>query len=463
MFKLQHLCDSKIVAQGYSYPVDLCRPTSGCTTKGPRLENYSKRNNVEQSQAPVEVRQGTGEPLFVDGRSTSAAQLKMQQYICNSPQVAVQRARQSMMHQSPVVQRVLNKDQVAKIISKKQERVTLNDFAEHTEISEKTTLEDALGDIALESTELEKYSKDDAIQVNTKLRGHPDTDNKFLFDNYFSEHVWVMGNNFNSSVLGNVFLNEVVNWQANTAGFANKPSFIVRHNIVNKLAREEANNVRKASDGTPVELVTPEGIKFINETDNGRSTVRILKDYGLRPASMQVLGSEGDPTVIIKAEPGEWVLPPSVKKEVSSQAEKLQEDTGSLDSENLTMENTHKEAAKITSPSKNSSKKRNCFLTTACVDARGLPDDCYELTMLRQFRDGYMNCLPDGQAMIDEYYTIAPKIVAAIQVDPDQKVVWADIYNVIAQCIIKIDANNPQHALMLYKSMVQQLANQYVK
>ena len=28
-----------------------------------------------------------------------------------------------------------------------------------------------------------------------------------------------------------------------------------------------------------------------------------------------------------------------------------------------------------------------CFLTSACTEARGLPDDCHELTVLRSFRD----------------------------------------------------------------------------
>ena len=31
-----------------------------------------------------------------------------------------------------------------------------------------------------------------------------------------------------------------------------------------------------------------------------------------------------------------------------------------------------------------------CFLTTATVKYMGKPDDCYELTVLRDFRDKYM-------------------------------------------------------------------------
>ena len=36
-----------------------------------------------------------------------------------------------------------------------------------------------------------------------------------------------------------------------------------------------------------------------------------------------------------------------------------------------------------------------CFLTSACTEARGLPDDCHELTVLRAFRDGYLRSQPE--------------------------------------------------------------------
>ena len=57
----------------------------------------------------------------------------------------------------------------------------------------------------------------------------------------------------------------------------------------------------------------------------------------------------------------------------------------------------------------------SCFLTTACVHYAGLPDDCEELTGMRNFRDAYLLSLPNGQAMYDEYYRLAPAIVEAIE------------------------------------------------
>lgn len=38
-----------------------------------------------------------------------------------------------------------------------------------------------------------------------------------------------------------------------------------------------------------------------------------------------------------------------------------------------------------------------CYLTTACVAARGLPDTCTELQTLRAFRDGVLARQPGGQ------------------------------------------------------------------
>ena len=55
-----------------------------------------------------------------------------------------------------------------------------------------------------------------------------------------------------------------------------------------------------------------------------------------------------------------------------------------------------------------------CYLTTACVNTKNLPDDCMELTVLRSFRDGYLVNQPGGKGEVQEYYRTAPKIVEVI-------------------------------------------------
>ena len=55
-----------------------------------------------------------------------------------------------------------------------------------------------------------------------------------------------------------------------------------------------------------------------------------------------------------------------------------------------------------------------CFITTAVCQELGKPDNCAELTAFRAFRDGYLASQPDGEALIHEYYNIAPGIVTCI-------------------------------------------------
>ena len=51
-----------------------------------------------------------------------------------------------------------------------------------------------------------------------------------------------------------------------------------------------------------------------------------------------------------------------------------------------------------------SSSGTGCFLTTACCEYKGLPDDCHELTIMRKFRDEYLKSKQYGKEMIDAYY-----------------------------------------------------------
>ena len=65
-------------------------------------------------------------------------------------------------------------------------------------------------------------------------------------------------------------------------------------------------------------------------------------------------------------------------------------------------------------------KKEGCYLTTACTENRGLPDDCYELETLRGFRDNILRKNKNGREIIDEYYATAPAIVSIIHSIPEK-------------------------------------------
>ena len=104
-----------------------------------------------------------------------------------------------------------------------------------------------------------------------------------------------------------------------------------------------------------------------------------------------------------------------------------------------------------------------CFLTSACTEARGLPDDCEELTVLRAFRDGYMKSLPQGQADICEYYHIAPAIVEKMHALPNSKEIFDQIYReLVIPCVELIHADKKEEAYTKYRQYVQTLQQQYL-
>jgi hypothetical protein len=55
-----------------------------------------------------------------------------------------------------------------------------------------------------------------------------------------------------------------------------------------------------------------------------------------------------------------------------------------------------------------------CFITTACCEALGLDDDCFELRTLRCYRDDVLANRPGGVADIAAYYQLAPLILARL-------------------------------------------------
>jgi hypothetical protein len=111
--------------------------------------------------------------------------------------------------------------------------------------------------------------------------------------------------------------------------------------------------------------------------------------------------------------------------------------------------------------SKKSSSK--CFITTACVEAKGLPDDCEELTVLRQFRDDYMSAVEHGSEMIDEYYAIAPEIVNRISALPNGERIFVNLYDKVAKSVHLVKAGQNEEAMQNYISIVRELKKQYLE
>ena len=105
----------------------------------------------------------------------------------------------------------------------------------------------------------------------------------------------------------------------------------------------------------------------------------------------------------------------------------------------------------------------SCFLTSACVEARGLSDDCHELTVLRYFRENYLRAIPEGPDEIAEYYFIAPQIVSAIKRGEGAETVFDELYEkLVKPCVVMIEAGNNHGAHELYKTTVKLLKDKYL-
>lgn len=113
---------------------------------------------------------------------------------------------------------------------------------------------------------------------------------------------------------------------------------------------------------------------------------------------------------------------------------------------------------------KHQSSSGGCFLTSACTAARGLPDDCRELTVLRNFRDNWLKQQPDGVTLIAHYYEVAPKIVEAIDQRDDRGEIWDQVYmDVVLPCMELIQVQRYDDALTLYQKSTIDLEQKYCK
>ncbi|NOS87133.1 MAG: hypothetical protein HOP34_01100 [Methylococcaceae bacterium] len=98
-----------------------------------------------------------------------------------------------------------------------------------------------------------------------------------------------------------------------------------------------------------------------------------------------------------------------------------------------------------------------CYLTTACMKARGLGDNCDELQILRKFRDNFLLTTENGREAVKTYYKLAPSIVNRISDMEDSQMVWESIYKDIDAAIKLIYDGKYNEAFQLYEEMTMEL------
>ena len=104
-----------------------------------------------------------------------------------------------------------------------------------------------------------------------------------------------------------------------------------------------------------------------------------------------------------------------------------------------------------------------CFITTAVCSTLDKGDDCAELTSFRQFRDGWLTNDAGGQALIEEYYQIAPQIVRAIDAETTSSDIYAGIWEeYLTPALTALQAADNQTAKDIYVDMVRDLQETYL-
>lgn len=111
---------------------------------------------------------------------------------------------------------------------------------------------------------------------------------------------------------------------------------------------------------------------------------------------------------------------------------------------------------------KQSSSSGGCYLTTACVEHRGLPDDCHALQTLRQFRDNWLKNQPGGLAEIAEYYRIGPAVVDGIEHHERRTEILEQLgTELVDPCVKLIEEGQFEEAHALYQNCTLQLKDAF--
>jgi hypothetical protein len=89
-------------------------------------------------------------------------------------------------------------------------------------------------------------------------------------------------------------------------------------------------------------------------------------------------------------------------------------------------------------------------------------DDCFELTIFRRFRDGWLKNQTDGKSIVDRYYNIAPHIVENIDKFPNSKEIYYSIWkNWLHPCLRLISEQKYEECKLKYIDMVKNLEKSY--
>ncbi len=109
-------------------------------------------------------------------------------------------------------------------------------------------------------------------------------------------------------------------------------------------------------------------------------------------------------------------------------------------------------------------KTKLCYITTAVCESLHKGEDCYELRLLRDYRDRYLLSQEDGSAIVDSYYNIAPTIVKRIDKSEDRDAAYRMLWEqYIRPCVSLIEENRNEECKVTYETMVNMLRKKYME
>lgn len=108
-------------------------------------------------------------------------------------------------------------------------------------------------------------------------------------------------------------------------------------------------------------------------------------------------------------------------------------------------------------------KGPKCILSSASVSYKGLPDNCYELELLRNFRDTFMSKLPNGEQLIEEYYSLSDAIIEKVELDKIENEFYEKVFNeLIIPSVKLIEEKQHNNALQYYRNFVLKIYNELI-
>lgn len=108
-------------------------------------------------------------------------------------------------------------------------------------------------------------------------------------------------------------------------------------------------------------------------------------------------------------------------------------------------------------------KQKLCFVTTAVCQGLHKPQDCREVTVMKRYRDEYLLGCKDGEALVREYYDIAPTIVKRIAKDASSEAKYRYLWDrYISRCVELLDHGRNEACRETYEAMMMELKEEYM-